>query len=251
MNDSPSDVTLPPDMLPPPVPWASAAVRLLQGIVYHDDAGNAWDCILSGATPLSDYFARIGLLLIVNEEDGFAYLRQIEPETLPPDYPSIPKLFRSVRLTFEASLLCVLLREELRRFEEEIHRDSRCVVLQSSLLKIWQTLVPGEEDDVRASRSLGGQLRKLEELKFVRQFEKEPASWEVRRILKARLPLQELERLRLDLEAELQRRGEGDEVTDDEEASDVEASDVEASDVEASDVEASDVEASDVEPSND
>ncbi|QEG43102.1 DUF4194 domain-containing protein [Roseimaritima ulvae] len=206
MTDLPPDQTLSPDMLPPPVPWAPAAVRLLQGIVYHDDRGDTWERILAGATPLSDYFARIGLLLIVNEEDGFAYLRQLEPETLPTDYPSIPKLFRSVRLTFEASLLCVLLREELRRFEEEIHRDDRCVVLQSSLLEVWQTLMPGDQDDVRANRNLSGQLRKLEELKFVRRFEKQPASWEIRRILKARLPLEELERLRRDLEAELQRR---------------------------------------------
>jgi hypothetical protein len=42
-------------------------------------------------------------------------------------------------------------------------------------------------------------LRKLEELKFVRQFEQEPPSWEVRRIIKARLPLADLERLRLSL----------------------------------------------------
>lgn len=210
MMDDQRDATLSPELLPPPVPWAPAAVRLLQGIVYHDDAGDAWNQILAGVTPLSDYFARIGLMLIVNEEDGMAYLRQIEPEVLPPDYPAIPKLFRSVRLTFEASLLCVLLRDELRRFEEEIRRDDRCVVSQSSLLEVWQSLIPGEDDPVRANRNLGGQLRKLEELKFVRQFEVDPPSWEVRRILKARLPLEALERLRSDLEAELRRRGADD-----------------------------------------
>ena len=80
---------------------------------------------------------------------------------------------------------------------------------QAALLEVWQSLVPTETDDVRANRLLGGQLRKLEELKFVRQFEKDPPSWEVRRILKARLPLQELERLRADLEAELKRRDAG------------------------------------------
>jgi len=204
MDDSHNGM-LSPDTLPPPVPWAPAAVRLLLGIVYHDDPGSSWNEILAGVTPLRDYFARIGLMLIVNEEDGMAYLRQIEPEVLPPDFPSIPKLFRSVRLTFEASLLCVLLRDELRRFEEEIQRDDRCVIEQSSLLEVWQSLVPGEDDAVRANRNLGGQLRKLEELKFVRQFEKDPPSWEVRRILKARLPLETLERLRADLESELKR----------------------------------------------
>lgn len=214
MMDDSQNETLSPDTLPPPVPWAPAAVRLLQGIVYHDDPGNAWNEILAGVTPLSDYFARIGLMLIVNEDDGMAYLRQIEPEVLPPEYPSIPKLFRSVRLTFEASLLCVLLRDELRRFEEEIQRDDRCVVDQSALLEIWQSLMPGQGDAVRASRNLGGHLRKLEELKFVRQFEKDPPSWEVRRILKARLPLEVLERLRSDLESELKRRCEDVDASD-------------------------------------
>ncbi|WP_286765497.1 MULTISPECIES: DUF4194 domain-containing protein [Rhodopirellula] len=102
-----------------------------------------------------------------------------------------------------------MLREELRQFEEEIHRDGRCVVTQAALLEVWQSLVPTETDEVRVNRLLGGQLRKLEELKFVRQFENDPPSWEVRRILKARLPLQGLERLRADLEAELKRRDAG------------------------------------------
>lgn len=214
MSQESSGDIVSPDNFPPPVPWAPAAVRLLQGIVYHDDAGDAWERVLAGLTPLSGYFARIGLMLVVNEEDGFAYLRQIDSAVLPPDYPPLPKLFRSIRMTFEASLLCVLLRDELRRFEEEIHRDGRCVVTQASLLELWQTLIPGDQDAVRSNRALGSNLRKLEELKFVRQFEKSPASWEVRRILKARLPLAELERLRADLEAELKRRaGTSDEAT--------------------------------------
>jgi hypothetical protein len=194
------------DTLPPPVPWAAAAVRLLQGIVYHDDAGNVWESILAGMTPLRDYFARIGLLLIVNEEDGMAYLRQLDSEELPPEYQDIPRLFRSSRMGFEASLLCVVLREELRRFEEEIHDDARCVVTQSQILALWKTLIPDPSDEVRLNRTLGGHLSKLEEMKFVRQFEQSPPSWEVRRILKARLPLAELANLKQSLETELARR---------------------------------------------
>lgn len=63
MTDAAHDATLDPTLLPPPVPWAAAAVKLLQGIVYHDDPGEGWEAILAGVTPLSDYFARIGLLL--------------------------------------------------------------------------------------------------------------------------------------------------------------------------------------------
>jgi hypothetical protein len=41
----------------------------------------------------------------------------------------------------------------------------------------------------------------MEELKFVRPFEKDPPTWEIRRIIKARLPLADLERLRVTLAA--------------------------------------------------
>ena len=49
-------------------------------------------------------------------------------------------------------------------------------------------------------------LNKLEELTFVRKFSDQPASWEIRRILKARLPATELEHLRAQLVAAVQRR---------------------------------------------
>ena len=55
---------------PPAVPWAPAAVRLLKGIVYHDDQGGVWNLILAGLSPLTDYFARIGLRLVIDEEES-------------------------------------------------------------------------------------------------------------------------------------------------------------------------------------
>jgi len=52
-----------------------------------------------------------------------------------------------------------------------------------------------ESVKVKLNRSLSTNLRRMEDLKFVRQFEHEPPSWEIRRIIKARLPLEELEQL--------------------------------------------------------
>lgn len=192
--------------LPACEPWSAAAVRLLQGVVYHDDPGDGWDAILAGATPLTDYFGRLGLLLIIDENDGLAYLRQPADDERPPDFEAVPKLFRTVRLGFDATLLCVLLRDELRRSEEEDLQNERCVIAQTDLLNLWSTFFP-DGDTVRLNRTLTATLGKLEQLKFVRKFEKEPPSWEVRRILRARLPLATLKSLRESLEEELRRRG--------------------------------------------
>src|SRR5437667_8868803 len=107
-------------------PWYVAAVRLLQsGAVYADDS-RVWDILLGARTPVSEYFARVGLLLVVDEPEGLAYLRQLTEDELPEAYDRLPKLFRRARLGYDETLLCVLLREELRRFEEEDLDNDRC-----------------------------------------------------------------------------------------------------------------------------
>lgn len=192
--------------LPPPCEWSGVAVRLLQGVLYHDDNEQNWEILLRHVTILSDYFSKLGLLLVVDEADAMAYLRQFDEEEWPADYPEIPRLFRRQPLTYETTLLCVLLRDELRRFEEQEVFSDRCIIAQSELLPVWQAFFRAEQDPVKLNRQLGTALRKLEDMKFVKQFEKEPPTWEVRRILKARVPLGDLEKLRQALVHEVARK---------------------------------------------
>ena len=189
------------NIIPPPADWSPVAVRLLQGVVYHDDNLDMWEQLLENVSPITEYFGKLGLLLVVDEPDAMAYLRQLDEEEIQPDFPAVPRLFRRTPLGYEATLLCVLLRDELRQYEEEDVRNERCVIAQSDLLSIWEAFFPEQTDSVRLNRSLTAALRKMEELKFVRQFEKDPPSWEIRRIIKARLPLADLERLRMSLMA--------------------------------------------------
>jgi hypothetical protein len=202
--------------LPPPVDWSGAAVRLLQGVVYHDDNRTVWERLLSHQSPLTEYFAKLGLLLIINETDGMAYLQQPDDDEMPPEFDDIPRLFRRSPLGYEATLLCVLLRDELRIFEEEDVQNERCVIPQHDLLKVWEAFFPNQPDAVKLNRALQAALRKLEEMKFVRQFEVEPPTWEIRRILKARIPLSDLEQLRQTLVEEAERRGLAHPLDDDE-----------------------------------
>jgi Domain of unknown function (DUF4194) len=184
--------------------WGNAAIRLLQGVVYHDDNASLWETLRANVSPLTDYFAKIGLQLIIDEADAMAYLRQPDDEEQENDAHSVPRLFRRTQMTYEQTLLCVLLRDHMRIFEEEDVQNEKCVVLQSDLLAIWENFFPSQSDNVKLNRLLGTNLRRLEELKFVRQFENEPPSWEIRRIIKARLPLSELETLQQSLLAHIE-----------------------------------------------
>jgi hypothetical protein len=185
--------------------WQIAAVRLLQGVVYSDDNA-VWSALVGSQSQLESYLAKLGLLLVVDEAEGLAYLRQADQEELPEGYEQLPKLFRRSRLGYWATLLCVLLRENLLRFEEEDLENERCVVEVNALFDEWRAFFPTSYDEVRQRRELDFSLAKLSELGFVRKFTEDPAAWEIRRILKARLPASELESLRAQLVSAVERR---------------------------------------------
>lgn len=180
----------------PTVPWSTAAIRLLQGVVYSDDNAVTWDSLLRHTTPLTDYFAKIGLQLIVDESDGLAYLRQLDDDELMFNGEPIPKLYRRSPMGYETSLLCILLRDLYRRFEEDELENEKCVTTQDELFELWKPFFAKTSDDVRLHRSMLSSLRKLEEMRFVRPHPSDTVSWEIRRIIKARLPISELESLR-------------------------------------------------------
>lgn len=188
------------DSLPEFRDWSIAAVRLLQGVVYSDDNA-AWDLVLSSRSRLEEYFARLGLLLVIDEPEGFAFLRQLTEDEQPDGYDRLPKLFRRSRLSYDATLLCVLLRDELRRYEDEDVHNERCVVATAALFEQWRTFFPRHADEVKLRKGLDSALRTLDDLKFIRKMTPEPEEWEIRRILKARLPAAELENLRGQLAA--------------------------------------------------
>jgi hypothetical protein len=192
--------------------WSIAAVRLLQGVVYSDEE-SVWNVILSSQSQLESYLARLGLILVVDQPEGLAYIRQADHEELPEEYERLPKLFRKSRMGYWPTLLCVLLREELHRFEEEDLNNERCVVESDSLFEQWRAFFPMSSDEVRQRRELEAALSKLSELGFVQQFSLEPEAWEVRRILKARLPISELETLKSQLLAAAARRTELNQVS--------------------------------------
>ena len=184
--------------------WSTAAVWLLKGPVYADEQ-RVLNVLLSNVSALEGDFARLGLRLVIDESEGIAYLRQLMEEEAPKGYETLPKLFRSTRLSYSQTVLCVILRDELRRFEEEDLQNERCVVDEAALLDQWKAFFPQQDDEVSRQKDMLAALRRLEEMGFVRSFGDQPSSWEIRRILKARLPASELENLRAQLAGAVQR----------------------------------------------
>lgn len=188
--------------------WSIPAVRLLQGVVYSDEV-KTWDILLRSRSSLESYFARLGLLLVVDEPEGYAFLRQWNEDEWPDGWEPLPKLMRKSSLGYGPTLLAVLLRDELRRFEDEDVHNERCVLEVSILFEQWKVFFSPQDDEVRQRNALSAALHKLQDTGFVRKFADSPEAWEIRRILKARLPVAELERLKEMLASVAARRDTG------------------------------------------
>lgn len=98
----------------PRAPFAAVIIKLLQGPVYADDK-NIWRELQAWSSAIQEYFGKIGMTLEIADQDGFA--RIIQPEAGENDETPLPRLMRKQSLTYEATLLAVILREGLEEFD--------------------------------------------------------------------------------------------------------------------------------------
>ncbi len=184
-------------------PESLAAIRLLQGVVYSTDAA-AWQQVLTYRSDLEDYFGRIGLVLIVAEDDGIAYLRQRTDEERDSDGDALPRLMTRTPLSLNVTMLCVILRDEYRRFEDVDLDNTRCTVTVDDLLPTWKSMQPSKHDDVKNRETLVATMRKIEKMSIVGKFG-EADEYEIKPILKARMPIDSL----VELKDQMKRHIEG------------------------------------------
>ncbi len=195
-------------------PYAAAVLRLLQGVVYLDEP-QIWGLILSYQTPLQDYFARIGLELLVYEGEGFAYVRQPEPsDDGSSNRKPLPRLTRRIPLTYQLTLLGVLLRERLDQFDNSAQEATTPIVTRDEIVEMLMPFLPQRGDERATHRKIRTWINQTCEIGFLKPTDKEETRFEIRRILKAKFDSVQLQEIRAILEA--YRPDEREEDTDDE-----------------------------------
>lgn len=187
---------------PKSFPSAAVKVRLLQDAVYSDDM-ELWAALSRYRQHIENYFQEIGLQLVVHEEDGFAYLKQADLEESAP----IPRLFRRDKITRGVAVVGVVLRERLLRFDETVHDESRLTVGKDEIIQMAAPFFPETNDEIRSDKRIEAAIHRAEEMGLLR---KVPSAsderYEVRRIVKARFPVETLKALRDQLEAHANTR---------------------------------------------
>lgn len=156
-------------------------VGLFQGVLYREQDAPLWQPLLDLQARVRDYCATIGLELILDEAEGYAYLRQRVPAE---GEPELPRLIQRRQLSFPVSLILVLLRKKLAEFDAT-GGDTRLVVGREQIADQVRLFLPDTGNEARLLDRMDAHINKVVELGFLHRLRGQEHQFEVRRILKA------------------------------------------------------------------
>jgi len=139
--------------------------RLLLQPIYRED-GPLWESLRAERAAVAHYFRQIGQEVVIDEAEGYAFLRQIEPE----GGDVVPRVGRRQSLGYTATLLLVCLREELARFDAAPDDSTRLVRTRQELRDLVNQFLRETNNQIRDVRTIDGAIRRLEELSLLRAF---------------------------------------------------------------------------------
>lgn len=156
--------------------------HLMKGVVYADTHEKVWRHLLPLQAQVRDYVAVMGLTVVVDEAEGYAFLcSRAEDENAE---RAIPRLIPRRALSFHVSLVLALLRKKLAEADAS-GAETRLILTREQLVEMVRLFLPDSSNEVRLVEQIDAHLNKIVELGFLRRVAGQQDLYEVRRILKA------------------------------------------------------------------
>jgi len=165
---------------------SAQVILLLKGVIYQEVDAGLWNALLNLQARVRDYVTVLGLELVLDEAEGYAFLRSRQ-ETDNDATAKLPRLIARRPLSFPVSLLLALLRKKLAEFDA-IGGDTRLVLSRDEIVELVRVFLPESSNEAKLIDQIESHLNKIVELGFLRKLKPstgQAATFEVRRILKA------------------------------------------------------------------
>ena len=167
----------------PPHELSSVVVPLLKGVLYQEDNPGLWGSLLNLQASVRDYVVVLGLDLMLDEAEGYAFLRSRQSED-EDGQSAIPRLVARRQLSYPVSLLLALLRKKLAEFDAG-GGDTRLILSRDEVVELIRIFLPAGSNEVKLIDQVDATLNKIAELGFIRRLRGQGQMVEVRRIIKA------------------------------------------------------------------
>jgi hypothetical protein len=177
-------------------PYAPLIVKLFHSVIYDEDR-KVWQNLITYQRPIREYFATIGVELLLNEQDGFAFISQ--PDEM--EGQKVPRLASRLPLSYEVSLLLVVIREALEEFDVQNTDARHLFVTNKELKERIELFFEDKADKVKLLERFDVYINAVVKLGFLKErsvkgYEENVKTYEVRRIIKAKINNEKLEEIK-------------------------------------------------------
>ena len=162
---------------------SAVVVPLLKGVLYREENPGVWASLLNLQGSVRDYVAVLGLELLLDEAEGYAFLRSrqdVEGE----EAATLTRLVARRQLSYPVSLLLALLRKKLAEFDAG-DGDTRLILSRDEVMELIRIFLPAGSNEAKLIDQVDATVNKIADLGFVRRLRGQEQMIEVRRIIKA------------------------------------------------------------------
>jgi hypothetical protein len=156
-------------------------INLLKGPIYRDTHERPWALLLAQRNQVADSVAVLGLQVLVDEAEGYAYLRSRPTDD---DAGEVPRLIARRPLSFHVSIFLALLRKRLAELDAS-SSDPRLVLSRDQMVEMLRLYLPESTNEARLVDGIGNHINRVVEMGFLRRLRGQDDLFEVRRIIKA------------------------------------------------------------------
>jgi len=180
------------------LPFTPVLIKLLKGPVEYLEK-TAWEQLLTYQNELTKFLQGLGLMLVLEKEDGYAFLEQIRLD----EEENVAGWIRRIPLGYEESVLLVLLRDMMAEFEVGEVSTRELIKKRREIKEYAELFFKENPSRVKFIRDLDRLIDRAEEMDFLEKVENsdllDEEKFRIKKIIKARVDNEILENFKQQL----------------------------------------------------
>lgn len=183
------------------LPYTSIFIKLLKGPMEYVER-SSWEKLLQYKTELTAFLQQLGLTLVLDEQDGYAYIRHAGTADDEEEGTEVTWMQRRP-LTYEESIMLVLLREMMAEFEVGEATSRELIKKRREIKEYAELFFKENASRVKFLKEIDRLIDKAEENGFLDRHENHEVADEqkfrIKKIIKAKVDGEVLEQFKQQL----------------------------------------------------
>ncbi len=159
------------------IEYSRALVSLLRGVVDKRQQLDLWNIIKENQPRIEEYLRQIGLLLYVDDNGGYAYVKQNDDDNL-------PRLVPRHQLSYGLSILLIQLRKALGDFDAT-NGDNILVMSEEDIKLRLKAFYPAVTNETKFDNEVVRHIKKAVEMGFLSEVDGQESFYEVRELIRS------------------------------------------------------------------